>query len=178
MVPQAPQLLVVWSETSQPFEGSASQLAQPALHRIPQPPAAHVEVALGAPGQTVPQAPQLFVAVRRLASQPLMGLPSQLPKPRRHARAHPLLTHETVAFEPAMQTVPHAPQLAALVCVLVSQPLVATPSQSAKPAVQVEPQRAAVQVRVALSEPGHEVPQAPQLSGSDCGSTQVEPQRT
>ena len=77
-----------------------------------------------------------------------------------------------------MQTVPHVPQFEELVCVLVSQPLVALPSQSAKPAEQDDPQRADVHVRVALSTAGQAVPHAPQLSASDCVSTQAEPQRT
>jgi len=36
-----------------------------------------------------------------------------------------------------LQTVPQAPQLAVVVCVLVSQPLPALPSQLPKPALQV-----------------------------------------
>ncbi len=145
---------------------------------MPHAPAAHVAAALVAPAHTVPHAPQLLVAVRRLVSQPLSATPSQLPYPSTQVRTHALLTHAVVAFAPAMQTVPHVPQFEALVCVLVSHPLAALPSQSAKPAEHDDPQRAEVHVRVALSTAGQAVPHAPQLSASACVSTQLEPQRT
>jgi hypothetical protein len=60
------------------------------------------------------------------------------------------------------QARPQAPQCCVDDVVLASQPLVALPSQSAKPAVQVSAQRPPVQAGTALSAPMHTVPQAPQ----------------
>ena len=58
----------------------------------------------------VPQAPQ-FVTVVVLVSQPLVGLPSQLPKPAEHTGAQ-LPPLQLVELAPAVEhTVPQAPQL-------------------------------------------------------------------
>src|SRR4051794_1899445 len=68
-------------------------------------------------------------------------------------------------IEPAAQTFPHAPQELGLESVLVSQPLVRLPSQSAKPTLQLVLHAPAEQTAEALGALAHAVPQAPQLAG-------------
>jgi hypothetical protein len=81
--PQTPQLVLVFSWVSQPFEVTPSQLPQPAVHEaIWQAPVLQADVAL-ASAQATPQVPQLasvFVAV----SQPFKSTPSQLPQSGLH----------------------------------------------------------------------------------------------
>jgi hypothetical protein len=48
-----------------------------------------------------------------------------------HAKPHVADAHVAAALARAGHAVPHAPQLAAEVCVLISQPVVAFASQSA-----------------------------------------------
>ncbi len=64
---------------------------------------------------------------------------------------------------PVPQLVAQVPQCAALLLRSTSQPLLATPSQSAKPLLQVNPQVPLPQVAVALARAGHALPQAPQF---------------
>jgi hypothetical protein len=75
------------------------------------------------------------------------------------------MTHAAVAFVGA-QTPPHPPQRMGSLRVSASQPFSATPSQSAKPALQVNPQRPAVQVGEALALAAQAVPHPPQCAGS------------
>ena len=145
---------------------------------MPHDPAAQVAAALARAGQARPQAPQWAVLERRLTSQPLSSRPSQSPKPTLHAVRHPLAAHDTVALAPARQALPQAPQCDALTCVLISQPLVASPSQSPKPPAHDWPQAPRLHVRVVLLRDGQAVPHAPQWSTSVAVSTQLPPQRT
>jgi hypothetical protein len=63
-MPQAPQCVAeALRLVSQPLPGLLSQLAKPALQRMPQRPAAHTGAALLAAGHTVPQAPQWLASV-------------------------------------------------------------------------------------------------------------------
>jgi hypothetical protein len=81
----------------------------------------------------VPQRPQFVVLRTMSASQPLALLPSQLPKPAVHeTMTHVLAAHPAVALA-SEHRVPHIPQLLGLFVRLTSQPLLAMPSQSAKP---------------------------------------------
>ena len=57
----------------------------------------------------------------------------------------------------------HAPQFKLSLVVLVSQPLTALPSQSAKPAEQAKPHAPAMHVALALAAPPHTMPQPLQL---------------
>ncbi len=67
------------SDASQPLAALPSQSSNPELHApLPQVPLTHVGWALAA-RQCVAHCPQLFTSLRRGASQPLTGLPSQLP---------------------------------------------------------------------------------------------------
>jgi hypothetical protein len=91
---------------------------------------------------------------------------SQSPKPVAHVSPHAPAAHVAVALAPAGHALLQRPQCAVLVCVLASQPLVASPSQLAKPVVQVEPHAPAVHVAVALARAGQATPQRPQLATS------------
>jgi hypothetical protein len=107
---------------SQPLATMPSQSANPALQtEIVQAPCAQAETALVAE-HTLPQAPQLFTLVRRLASHPLLRFPSQLPQPGAQVIAQTPAEHVPVALF-AEQIDPQAPQFWASVNRLVSQPL-------------------------------------------------------
>jgi hypothetical protein len=67
-------------------------------------------------------------------SQPLLGRPSQLPKPALHVGTQAPDVHVVVPFA-LLHCVRHAPQFERLVLVLVSQPFEALPSQLPKPAL-------------------------------------------
>lgn len=78
--------------------------------------------------QPLLQPPQWVVLMLRFASQPLARLPSQLPQPP--VQTIPQLPPEQVAVPLVeLQTVAHAPQLAGLLLVTVSQPLLTFASQ-------------------------------------------------
>ena len=85
--------------------------------------------------QTLLQAPQWFVLSVRFVSQPLLAIPSQLPKPGLQLEIEQ--TPELQAAVPLveLQTEPHKPQLE-VVFRFVSQPLLASPSQLPKPGLQ------------------------------------------
>jgi len=84
----------------------------------------------------LPQEPQLLVLVKRLASQPLAPLPSQLAHPGLHVGEQPYDEHLVVPLA-FVHVVPQPPQLE-VVESEVSQPLLVLPSQSPQPEVQVE----------------------------------------
>jgi hypothetical protein len=128
--PQFEGLLRV--SVSQPLAALPSQLPKPVLQAaMAQTPAAHVPVAL-VKVHARPQAPQLdgSLAVAR-------HVPEQLVWPA--GQAWPQVPAAQVALPPAAgrQTLRHTPQWLVSVWRLVSQPLAALPSQSAKPATQV-----------------------------------------
>jgi hypothetical protein len=83
-----------------------------------------------------------------------------------HAITHALDAHDVAALGRAGHAAPHAPQLVVVLVRLVSQPLVATPSQSPKPVLQRKPQAPDPQVVVALARAGHALRHAPQLATS------------
>ena len=122
--PQPPQLftsLVVL--TSQPsVRRLPLQSAKPALqvpvHALPE----HTGVAMLFDEQAIPQPPQLVELVVVLVSHPLVLLPSQLPKPAAHTGEHTLATQLVELVPVVAHTVPHAPQLLALVVVLTHTP--------------------------------------------------------
>ena len=137
--PQAPQLLaslVVAKFTSQPSVALPLQLPKPVVQVKPQALEAQVGIAFARAGQAMPQAPQLVTLRVTSVSQPVAGLPSQLPKPVLQA---PSTHDEDEHVAPAwakLQTIPQAPQLSASLVMLVSQPLVTLPSQLARLASQ------------------------------------------
>lgn len=108
--------------------------------------------------QVFPQRPQCAFDVKRLVSQPLLGFPSQSPKPALHApipQTPPV--HAPVALAGAHAR-PHAPQCMVLDCSPVSHPFPALPSQSPKPALQVKP-------HIPLAHAGAALPAAGQALG-------------
>jgi hypothetical protein len=76
---------------------------------------------------------------------------------------------------PALQALPHVPQLSTSLPRFTSQPSPFMPLQSPKPVMQERPQAPPVQKAVALADP-HAFPHAPQLAGSCWVFTQVLPQ--
>ena len=161
LLPHWPQLEVVVSDASQPLLTSASQLPEPALQEIEQLPRLQDGVPLLLL-HTFEHVPQLVRLVCVLVSQPFVAMPSQLPHPELHVpRVHVPLVHDSEAFARS-HTLPQAPQLARVFSE-VSQPLLDRPSQSPKPALQLEmPQVPPTQLGVPpVGE--HTLPQMPQL---------------
>jgi hypothetical protein len=169
--PQPPQLalsLVVL--VSQPLVVLRSQSAKPAV-QVPtaQAPVLHDGVALGTV-QARPQAPQLLT-LRVLVSQPLSTSRSQSAKPAPQVSAQFPVLQVGVALA-VLQASRQAPQCSAEVLRLVSQPLVALPSQSPKPGLQLaRPQTAPTQPATPLAGVGQARLQAPQLRTSVRTST-------
>jgi hypothetical protein len=122
--------------TSHPSLATPLQSAKPAAQVKPHAPAAQVGVALAREGQTLPHIPQPVTLVAVLVSQPLAASPSQLPKPVLQAPTpHAPAVHVAVPLA-VTQARSQAPQCAGALRVSTSQPLEATPSQSAKPSSQ------------------------------------------
>ncbi len=177
-IPHAPQCDVdVRRFTSQPLPGLPSQSAKPAMHAVRHAPATQATSALGPAVHTAPHAPQFITFESVLASQPLVLLPSQSPKPGVHERPHAPRLHTGVALVAPRQTVPQVPQLV-IESRRASHPLVASPSQSAKPVSHVNEHRPAAHARAEFARSGHTVPHPPQLSTLVCVLTQAMPHRT
>ena len=108
---------------------------------IPHADAAQKAVLFAPLAQTVvqvPQAPGSVAVLRQLPEQFVSPVPQEV-------------THDPAEHTvPAAQTVPQPPQFARSLCVLISQPLVALPSQLAQPVLQV-PSAQAPTVHVALA---------------------------
>jgi hypothetical protein len=89
------------------------------------------------PVQRRPQAPQWLLSEARLVSQPLLALPSQLPKPELQVpKVHVPPTQEALALGKT-QRLPQLPQWLMLLRWSTSQPLLTLPSQLPKPVLQV-----------------------------------------
>lgn len=134
--PQALQCSgVLRVSVSQPLAALASQLPNP-LAQAPsaQAPFAQLAWAL-ANVQAVAQSPQCVASVLRLVSQPLPTFVSQSPNPAAHAMAQAPAAQDGVPLV-ELQIVPQAPQLATLVCRLVSHPVAYCWSQFAQLASQ------------------------------------------
>jgi hypothetical protein len=116
--------------------------------------------------QTLPQAPQLFGSLPIEVSQFVPGCPGQCANPMLQLpMAHMPLAQAGDPFI-VVQVRPHIPQLAGVVCVLVSQPSLGSLLQSPNPfAHAVITHCPAVQVSVALLIE-HCFLHAPQLFGS------------
>jgi len=165
--PQAPQFAgLVLVFTSQPSVGSLLQSPKPALHEATvHAPAAHPAVAL-ARVQTVPQAPQLLGSTAVCTSQPSESLVLQLAQPAWQAMPQTLALHLGSAFARSGQTWPQEPQLMADVDRSISQPSVASVSQSANGSMQVMPHVEAAQVALLCAGTGQACAQAPQFARS------------
>lgn len=117
----------------------------------------------------LPHPPQ-FVLLSTCSSQPSSAVGAagfeQLPYSMRQVEVHRPPEHARDITLVVEQARPHAPQFATLVFVSTSQPLLATPSQSANPVLQVKPQTELVHLTVALARAGHLVVHEPQWFGS------------
>jgi hypothetical protein len=163
--PHAPQLdAVVRRSVSHPLVTRPSQLPKPALHAMPQRPAAHDATPLVAL-HAAPHAPQCDVDVRRFTSQPFSAMPSQSAKPALHARPHPPRAQVGVALARAGHTVAQAPQFDVSVWRFTQRPaqkvvggphtLAQTPLEHTRPAPQAFPQapQSPVAVWRSISQP-------------------------
>jgi hypothetical protein len=130
--PQAPQLLRLLRRlVSQPSAYWLLQSAKPLLQAATvQTPLLHLAVPL-ATLQTLPQAPQLFGS--RASG---VHVPLQFVNPELQVQPQAPLLQAAVALGGAGHALPQAPQLL-IVLRSVSQPSLASPLQSAKPALQV-----------------------------------------
>ncbi len=154
--------------TSHPLAAVVSQSAKPVLHDpITHAPATHAAVEFEPAVQRVPQRPQLLEFVVVLTSHPLEAMPSQSAKPVRHVKPHAPAVHVGSALAGAGHAMPHAPQCAGELRVLVSQPLLASESQSPNPPAHTPTAHAPMRhTGVALASAGHALPHAPQLATS------------
>lgn len=139
----------------------------------------HVRVPImhgGPNAQLLPHAPQ-FSLVDRSTSQPVVGSPSQLPKPSRHINWQaPALHVPPTALAAAPHTRLHAPQCCMLLLMSTSQPLEASPSQSANPAAQVSLHAPLTHVALATRSPMHKRPHIPQfVTVLSCASQPLRP---
>ena len=147
------------------------QLVSPAPHDVPQLPDEHT----WPPPHAVPHPPQLPLSACVLTSQPFAALPSQLAKPALHAP----MTHVPVEHvAPALgnsHLMPHPPQLfTSLLCVAVSQPFDATPSQSPYPVLHAPTtQLLAEQALTDTLGSAHPFEQPPQWLSSVVSLTQL-----
>jgi hypothetical protein len=110
-------------------------------------------------------------------SQPLLGWLSQSALPDAQVMRHTPMTHAAVLLGPEAQALPQAPQLPALLLRFTSQPLAGSPSQLAKPALQVSWQAPMTQLAAALAPTGQALPQRPQSVASLWRLAQEFPQR-
>ena len=139
----SPHALTWLRFVSQP--GAAVQSPRPELHiATPQTPA--VQVPVMTPGSALqsvraPQVAPQVVGALRLTSQPLVALPSQLPKPASHVVMPHTPAEQVAAFTllaPMQFTRPaHIVPHEVTELRLTSQPLAGLPSQFAKPGLQV-----------------------------------------
>jgi hypothetical protein len=163
VVPQAPQSDNVVRERSQPLVELPSQLPQPELQETSvQVPPEHDSTALGR-SQRVLHAPQLS-SVASEVSQPLVGLPSQLPQfVLQLTSVQVPVVHVSVAFAMSQGT-PQLPQSVSDVRER-SQPLAPLPSQLPQPESHPENEQAPVMHVAPVAWAGeHPTPQAPQFT--------------
>jgi len=132
--PHIPQLLVASRGVSHPSSGLPLQSAKPVAQVGVQPPPVHAVVPFPLV-QALLHVPQ-WVVVVTLVSQPSAGLALQSAKPAGHVRPHAPLVQVACPVGPG-QALPHVPQSLGSFAVSVSHPLLAMPSQSAKPVSQV-----------------------------------------
>jgi hypothetical protein len=150
---------------SQPLAGAPSQLPKPGSHAPRRQVASTHDAAALAKTQRFPQPPHWLTLVEKSASQPLLRLPSQLPKPPLHAIATQVPPAQVGDPFVLSQREPHAPQLFGLLLVFTSQKSLAMPLQSASGAVHIPPSMhdELAQNAVRPAPPEQRLPQVPQL---------------
>jgi hypothetical protein len=148
-VPQAPQWAAsVWRSIRHPALGAPPQTAYGEVHVGEHVPDEQVVVPLGLV-HAAPQAPQLVTVEPRSVSQPLVGSPSQSPKPTPQAGTQTPLGQLVDPWALA-QLVPQLPQWAT-VAREDSQPVATVPLQLPNPALHVSTQPPETQTGVALT---------------------------
>lgn len=163
VVPHDPQLAGSTAVFAQKVDGAVPHVVSDAPQVVPHRPPEQTWPL----GQVMPHPPQFALSVVVFTSHPSDALWSQSAKPVRHdATAQAPLVHVVTALA-STHASPQAPQLVALVWVLVSHPLAAIPSQSPWPdaqrtTVHAPPEHPAV----AVFARAHAFPQVPQLLGS------------
>lgn len=145
---------------------------KPALHANPHTDALQVARPLVGTGHARSQAPQVVAALRSV-SQPLVALASQFANPALHAIPHEPAAQVARPFAGVAHARLQTPQCVTVVRVSTSQPLLASPSQSAKPVVQANPQLAALHVDVAFARTGQGEQSVPQVSTAVSGAQVV-----
>lgn len=146
-LPQLPQLSLAVRSCSQPLAMLTSQSPQSDWHfGVPHVPLSQNGSAWAAPGQTVPQAPQLFGSVLEATSQPFDHAPSQFKYPGLQVPAHVPLVQAAVAFAGVLHVFEHAPQLLISAETSFSHPSVRTTLQLRQRPVQLMPQILLLQV--------------------------------
>jgi hypothetical protein len=172
--PHVPQLRGSIVGSVQKVAGAVPHTTLGAAQVVRQAPAAQLWPA----GHATPQPPQLALLLRVSTSQPSAAAPLQLAKPVAQAPAgitHAPFTHDCVVTLGSAQAAPHAPQLAAPVTRLASQPSGAAPLQSPLPAAQRSTVHApAAQPATATEGSAQPAPQAPQFAGSTAVLAQYE----
>jgi hypothetical protein len=163
--------------TSHPFAALPSQSANPDAHVMAQVPAVHDRVLFGPAGQTVPHVPQFSASVSRFVHV--------VPHRSGVAPTQPLTQTVDPLLDPHMgvpplHIAPQAPQLLAVVR-LVSQPSLASPLQSANPALHERfrlhaPPMHCTEPADTFANIVQSFPQLPQWCTSVLGSTQLAPQ--
>jgi hypothetical protein len=173
-LPQALQFVtLVRVSVSQPLVASRSQLSKPVLHvAMAQAPAMQDGVPLAA-AQALLQRPQCVALVAKVTSQPLVGSPSQSPKPAAQVYSQRPAAHAATAPGRVAQAMPQPPQCATVLVVSVSQPLVALPSQFSKGATQLATAQAPLMHAGAARGGSQRVPHAPQFATLAAVSTQA-----
>jgi hypothetical protein len=134
-LPQKPQLCASEAMfTSQPFAAAPSQSPKPAKQPYVHAPIAQTPAAFGGEVHALSQAPQWMGEACVFTSQPFAACPSQFPKPAsQNSTTHVPAEHPGVPFGVA-HTTPQPPQFWTSALVGSSQPLLASLSQSLKPA--------------------------------------------
>jgi hypothetical protein len=163
-MPQPPQFVVVFVGVSQPFFVFPSQSPKFAEHVGAQEPPLHATVPF-ALVHAMPQPPQFAADVCVFVSQPLFGLPSQLPNPALQLGVQVPAGQLVVPFA-LVHAVPQAPQFA-VVFSEASHPSVTSLLQLPKLPLQVmeHAPRAQLAVPFVLE---HAEPQAPQFVALVC----------
>jgi hypothetical protein len=169
-LPHAPQCRrSVASSVSHPLESVVSQSSQPGSH-VPtrQKPLRQPWVVTWARSQTDPHPPQFVTSLLVLVSQPSVATPLQSSVPAKQVpMPHVAAAQVCVATDGRLHRFPHPPQWSRSAFVLISQPVAAFASQSARPLAHAPmPQAPSTQVWVATSRSPQTSPHSPQLSTS------------
>jgi hypothetical protein len=165
-LPQRPHAaLFAEVASSHPFAALPSQSPKPSAHAvIAQAAAAQVALATFAVRQLRPHAPQCATLDASSTSHPLAASPSHSPRPAAQVDAQRPAAHEGAVLGGVGHASPHRPQCDTLARRSVSQPLLATPSQSPYPSAQRATAHDPASQRAVAFGSAQARPQAPQAA--------------